>query len=588
MDSSLAIDRPKRWDHPFDPAMRESDLEWLMSLDRFAEMDQSRFASSATLKDILRNDSKINRYEAGDVIVREGDYGSSAFIVLRGKVRVIISRLDPQALGRLEKKKPSLWNAFRDSIKSWPIPEARSVARTKNKSDWSTSVRHSEDSPRVFVQDINAVLEGHTSSPMGAGELFGEMAAITRSPSSYTVIAESSVVLLEIRWQGLRLLRRDPSFQQQLDRRYREASLTTHLRETALLRYVPPDDLEKIADATELHSVGDMEWFSQYRNTKSLDIREQIASELVIAEEGSPANWLILIRSGFARLSHRLGAGHRTLSYLGRGQIYGLSELVHNALFGATDETLLPYQESLRSIGFVDVLKVPRQTFIEHALPFIRKEELPAPLHYPRYDSGGPVVQSHTVDIETGLAEEDLDPDLLEFLVDQRLINGKQTMLIDTQRCTRCDDCVTACSKTHHGNPRFVRNGPQFNSFQFAHACMHCVDPVCMIGCPTGAIGRDIESGVVSINPNSCIGCKTCSESCPYENIVMVQINDQKGRKLIDKNTELPILQATKCDLCQHLPTGPACQTACPHEALVRIDLSDLKSLNRWIQRDAA
>ncbi len=128
-----------------------------------------------------------------------------------------------------------------------------------------------------------------------------------------------------------------------------------------------------------------------------------------------------------------------------------------------------------------------------------------------------------------GLDDSDLDPDLLEFLVDQRLINGRQTMLIDTQRCTRCDDCVQACSKTHRGNPRFIRNGPQFKSFQFAHACMHCVDPVCMIGCPTGAIARDIETGVVSINPNSCIGCKTCSESCPYDNIVMVQINDAKA-----------------------------------------------------------
>ncbi len=69
--------------------------------------------------------------------------------------------------------------------------------------------------------------------------------------------------------------------------------------------------------------------------------------------------------------------------------MYGFSELVHNARYGTTDETVLPYQETLRSIGFVDVLKIPRRAFIEHALPFIRSEELPPPIHYPRYDSGG-------------------------------------------------------------------------------------------------------------------------------------------------------------------------------------------------------
>ncbi len=269
MDSSLAIERPKRWDHPFDPAMRDSDLEWLLSLNCFTEMDASRFSSSATIRDILRNDSKINRYETGDVIVREGDYGSSAFIVLRGTVRVIISKLAAQSLGRLETKKPSLWNAFRDSVRRWPIPEIRSIAQAKNDSDVHTAVRHEDDQPRVFIQDINAILKGHTSAPMGAGELFGELAAITRSPSTYTVIAESPVVLLEIRWQGLRLLRRDPSFQQQLDRRYREASLASHLRETKILRYLPAEHLEKIADVTELQSVGDMEWFSQYRSTRN-------------------------------------------------------------------------------------------------------------------------------------------------------------------------------------------------------------------------------------------------------------------------------------------------------------------------------
>ncbi|MDZ4849127.1 MAG: cyclic nucleotide-binding domain-containing protein [Pirellulaceae bacterium] len=581
MMTLTAIERPGRWDYPLDPSMQDRDLQWLLSLEPFASMDKDRFSQSATVIDILRSDSRINRYEHGDVIVREGDYGSSAYIVLRGQVRILITQLAAESLGRATEKPASWWQTLRDSLRYWPVPEMRSVAQSK---EAATGVRQVDDRPRVFLQDATAILDGHTSEPLGPGELFGELAAITRSSSSYTVIADGPVVLLEIRWQGLRLLRRDPMFQKQLDRRYREASLTTHLRETPLFRFVPPEHLEHIAQAAQLVSLGDMEWFADYRLTRNLDVQERIQAEPFIVQEGAPANGLILIRSGFARLSYQHGHGHRTLAYLGRGQVFGLSELVHNADVQLDENQLLPYQESLRGIGFVDVLKIPRREFLEHALPFIRSDELPSRIDRPRYDAAGPLVQ----ETATIPPFEQLEPALLEFLVDNRLMNGRQTMLIDTERCTRCDDCVRACARTHQGNPRFVRNGPQFGPYQFAQACMHCVDPVCMIGCPTGAIARDTKSGVISINPNSCIGCKVCAESCPYDNIVMVQINDLHGRKLVDRETQMPILQATKCDLCQSLPIGPACQAACPHDALVRINMSDLPTLDRWMRREAA
>jgi Fe-S-cluster-containing dehydrogenase component len=118
-----------------------------------------------------------------------------------------------------------------------------------------------------------------------------------------------------------------------------------------------------------------------------------------------------------------------------------------------------------------------------------------------------------------------------------------------------------------------------------ANACMHCVDPVCMIGCPTGAIARDQNSGVVRINDRTCIGCATCANSCPYEAIRMVEIRDARGAFLIDEATKLPIVKATKCDLCADQLTGPACQNACPHDALVRMDMSDLAGLSKWLGR---
>jgi Fe-S-cluster-containing dehydrogenase component len=106
-----------------------------------------------------------------------------------------------------------------------------------------------------------------------------------------------------------------------------------------------------------------------------------------------------------------------------------------------------------------------------------------------------------------------------------------------------------------------------------------------MIGCPTGAIGRSEESGIVAINDETCIGCSTCANSCPYENIRMVEISDRRGLPILSSDTQKPIMKATKCDLCADQVTGPACQNACPHDALVRIDLTTPEAMQVWTDR---
>ena len=215
----------------------------------------------------------------------------------------------------------------------------------------------------------------------------------------------------------------------------------------------------------------------------------------------------------------------------------------------------------------------------------MRASELPAPFSAPRYQFGQPVLDAELIRSD----EQIVETGLLEFMVDNRLMNGREAMVIDMDRCTRCDDCLRACSTTHGGDqPLFSRRGPQYGPWMFAQACMHCEDPVCMIGCPTGAIHRDQESGTININSQTCIGCKSCAESCPYDNIRMVSSNDNAGRVRIDELNGLPILQASKCDLCSQSRSGPACQSACPHDALIRIDLGDLQKVSQWMQRKAA
>jgi Fe-S-cluster-containing dehydrogenase component len=191
---------------------------------------------------------------------------------------------------------------------------------------------------------------------------------------------------------------------------------------------------------------------------------------------------------------------------------------------------------------------------------------------------------------ETSGAGSDLDagakigPALMEFLTENRFFNGTAAMVIDMECCTRCDDCVRACAATHENNPRFLRQGPTSGRIMVANSCMHCDDPVCMIGCPTGAIHRDSFEGFVVINPATCIGCQACANNCPYDAIRMVELRDADGAFMVDQEMK-PIRRATKCDLCANQPTGPACERACPHGALRRLNMNDLDWFARWLER---
>ncbi len=84
---SAQITRPQRWDQPFSSEMTDEIINRILTFSPFSEIDQSKFPSNATLCDILRNDARVMNYKSGDIVVREGDYGQSAFFVLEGSVR---------------------------------------------------------------------------------------------------------------------------------------------------------------------------------------------------------------------------------------------------------------------------------------------------------------------------------------------------------------------------------------------------------------------------------------------------------------------------------------------------------------------
>ncbi|MDX1548548.1 MAG: 4Fe-4S dicluster domain-containing protein, partial [Rhodothermales bacterium] len=137
------------------------------------------------------------------------------------------------------------------------------------------------------------------------------------------------------------------------------------------------------------------------------------------------------------------------------------------------------------------------------------------------------------------------------------------------------------CQSTHGGRPRFVREGEKFQNFLVARSCYHCEDPVCLIGCPTGAIRRAGVAEVVEIDETLCIGCGNCATKCPYDAIIMHETGTVWPETALPewlRGRERKV--ASKCDLCYTAEAGPACVNNCPHACAFRIgSLEDFQQL---------
>jgi Fe-S-cluster-containing dehydrogenase component/CRP-like cAMP-binding protein len=567
------VQRPQRWDAPFDPNLTEDDVFRLLNTPPFSRMDATKFPKRAPLADILANDTRLRRYRRGEIITRQGDYGTSAFLILGGTVRVVLKPdLPASLLGRKPPRKKNLLRVLAQLWNGMRPPE--SLRPDQLAADDGIGGRGASDEFRVFLQDVPRILDRHRTDTMGAGEFFGEIAALSRIPRTATIFADSDdAELLEIRWQGLRdLMKADDTLRQHIDRIYRERALASHLRAIPIFRHLTKEQLAEVAAQTEFATYGEYDWSGDYKRLAKQG-KSAAAAEPLVAGEGDYPNGVVLVRAGFARVSRKFGNGERTLNYLGAGHHFGFAEIAHNWRQPAAPVAL---QNSLRGLGYTHLLVVPTAVMERVVLPTIPAGELPALVHADA-DDAAPAASSTT-------PADRIGSDLMEFITEGRYFNGTATMLIDLDRCTRCDDCVRACASTHDNNPRFLRHGPSNGRVMIANACMHCADPVCMIGCPTGAIHRETFKGQVTINPATCIGCKACANNCPYDAIRMVEARDGDGEFLLDADLR-PILKATKCDLCVENYGGPACERACPHDALTRMNMNDLDSFANWLKK---
>jgi Fe-S-cluster-containing hydrogenase component 2 len=159
------------------------------------------------------------------------------------------------------------------------------------------------------------------------------------------------------------------------------------------------------------------------------------------------------------------------------------------------------------------------------------------------------------------------------------LYQGQHLLVLDLNRCTRCQECVKACADSHGDVTRLVLEGNRFDKYLVPSACRSCHDPACLVGCPVDAIHRRPDRGskgaksLAIFIEKHCIGCGLCAHNCPFGSIHMLELKPE----LPIAGTQRPLNAdqkrvATNCDLCESVDGNPRCVHRCPHEAAVRMD----------------
>jgi formate dehydrogenase beta subunit len=152
-------------------------------------------------------------------------------------------------------------------------------------------------------------------------------------------------------------------------------------------------------------------------------------------------------------------------------------------------------------------------------------------------------------------------------------------LLYDATLCIGCKTCTVACRDANGlepdttGSKDKLYNAPVDLSARAKTViklysengvrsyvkvqCNHCLDPGCASACMLGALQKR-EFGIVTYNPDLCIGCRYCEVGCPF------------GVPKFEFSKALP--KIVKCELCNtRLAKGqePACTEVCPRKAVI-------------------
>ncbi|MGH9340533.1 MAG: cyclic nucleotide-binding domain-containing protein [Acidobacteriota bacterium] len=459
---------------------------------------------------LARNTGGIVRrhYRKGEIICREGEYGSTAFYILQGQVDVFLGT----SVAHVAKR--------RDSGMGW-FKKMTSVLVSRTEDPRSGEKRQSYipiDAPVDLSYD-------RPVAQLGEGDLFGEMTCLNFYPRSATVRAAEDCIVLEMLRNVLQILQKNRDFQAHMEEVYRKRALDNHLRSVPIFQNLPSDFLEYLRDRVQL---------------KRFEAGE------VICRQGEPADAFYLVRIGHVKVSQARPGGEMVLAYLAKGLYFGEIGLLARGERTAT----------CTALDHVEVVKISQREFDQmlSQFPDIQTE---------LQRVAGQRLESNEKQSEM------LKTVPLDDFLSQGLMQAQNLLVLDLESCVRCDDCVRACGAAHDGFTRLVREGLRFDKYLVATSCRQCRDPLCMVGCPVGSIRR--QDSLEIIIEDWCIGCGLCAQQCPYGNINLHEFPVRERNPETGAFETVLKKKATVCDLCTD-HKEPSCVYACPHNAAHRVD----------------
>ena len=441
---------------------------------------------------------------------------------------------------------------------------------------------------RLFFILVEGRLDASVTEPNGnlkkvgevpPGNSFGEMALLSGTPRTANVavaMGSGPAHVLEITRPAIRLLRKLPKFGKALDRNYRSYGLSLSLNELKDLTHLDlsPSLLQRLSDSAR---------FAVYEK------------DHVLFREGDPINRILFVRNGWIQRVSGIEFNPKAadlliesdesvgLDFVGAGTCLGLEAIKEPSTWPCT-ATVWGRSEIIE----VAVSRLREDLELSSAvMPFLSASTRPEYSKAPQHPEDTRVLTATGREIETGV------------------VDGVNLLVMDMAKCIRCGNCSLACHKVH-GHSRLVRRGihierpvrPHSSTLQsilMPSVCMHCQDPECLTGCPTGAIAR-FPNGEIDIEPKTCIGCGDCATQCPYNAISMVGRQSGNGKdysltgilstlsigesRLPEPVTQTENLLAVKCNLCKDTGLNPpgkaraaySCEENCPTGALVRVN----------------
>lgn len=483
-----------------------------------AEMDQNELLRTLPWRYREFNQYSVVRWQlaAGQELCHGGDYGSTAFLLQSGTFEVLRAR---------------------------------------------------DNQPAIELTPANRIL--------------GEMTCLNFYPRSATVRAKTAAEVFEVRRNLLFALQRVPESREILLEVYRRQAVESLIRTADWFQDVSAPD----RDAARAYLLSAWNQPRAASDPSAGERRQielvQLAPGQVIYREGEQSDAFYIIRIGHVKVSQATGG---VLRYLRPAveldtRTNGASSLAaeRSGYFGEIGcladwpdarEAFPPAQRDTRrtatctALDHVELVRIDRDCFrgLLSSIPALKAEVL---------KSASRRLGTSPASSSLPLSPAPLAPLRREF-VDQGLYNAQRLLVLDLEACTRCDECTKACSDTHQGITRLVRDGLRIDKWLVASSCRSCSDPYCLVGCPVDAIHRDGQGKQIQIESH-CIGCGLCANNCPYGNINMHP--RPKGEDLQ--------FTATTCDLCSSI-VGPAnwrnvsCVFACPHNAAFRMTGDEL------------